>query len=90
MFDKIVTTSEIAWTPAAGVVFPDEDVGEVRVEAAVDLEEGSGDSDEVNIMATLTQRSNEKRKNKVGSSRNRKGKKVRGSSIHAKTIGSSL
>ncbi|GLT27532.1 hypothetical protein SLA2020_025190 [Shorea laevis] len=77
MFDKIVTTGETAWTPAAGVVFPDEDVGEVRVEAAVDLEEGSGDSKEVNIMATTTQRSNDKRKNKVGSSSNRKGKKVK-------------
>ncbi|GLT26481.1 hypothetical protein SLA2020_015430 [Shorea laevis] len=77
MFDKIVTTGETAWTPTAGVVFPDEDVGAVRFEAAVDLEEGSGDSDEVNIMATPTQKSNEKRKNKVGSSSNFKGKKVK-------------
>ncbi|GLT33662.1 hypothetical protein SLA2020_082280 [Shorea laevis] len=77
MFDKIVTMGETAWTPTAGVVFPDEDVGEVRVETAVDLEEGSGDSDEVNIMATPTQRSNEKTKEKVGSSSNRKGKKVK-------------
>ncbi|GLU06812.1 hypothetical protein SLE2022_238050 [Rubroshorea leprosula] len=77
MFDKIVTTGEIAWTPTTGAVFPYQDVGEVRVEDAVDLEEGSGDSDEVNIMATQTQRSNEKRKNKVGSSSDPKRKKVK-------------
>ncbi|GLU17289.1 hypothetical protein SLE2022_336660 [Rubroshorea leprosula] len=77
MFDKIVTTGETAWTPAAGAVFPDQDVGQLRVEDAVDLEERSGDSDDVNIMATPTQRSNEKRKNKVGSSSNFKGKKVK-------------
>ncbi|GLU03719.1 hypothetical protein SLE2022_209050 [Rubroshorea leprosula] len=77
MLDKIVTTGETAWTPIVGVVFPDQDLGEVRVEDAVDLEETSGESDEVNIMATPTQRSNEKRKNKVGSSCNPKGKKVK-------------
>ncbi|GLT47165.1 hypothetical protein SLA2020_208780 [Shorea laevis] len=67
--------------PSYWCCFLDEDVGEIRVEAAVDLEEGSGDSDEVNIMATPTQRSNEKRKNKVGSSSNRKGKKVKSGGV---------
>ncbi|GKV05523.1 hypothetical protein SLEP1_g17524 [Rubroshorea leprosula] len=46
MFDKIVIIGETAWTSTAGAVFLDQDVGEVKVEDALDLEEGSGDFDE--------------------------------------------
>ncbi|GLU09065.1 hypothetical protein SLE2022_259420 [Rubroshorea leprosula] len=77
MFAKMVVTGEIAWTPATGTIVPEQDVGEVRVEDAFDLNEGYGDSDEVNIMTAQTQRSNEKRKSTMGSSIKGKGKKVK-------------
>ncbi|GLT76302.1 hypothetical protein SLA2020_479720 [Shorea laevis] len=77
MSTKIVAIGETAWTSAGNAIVPEQDVGEVRVEDAFDLNEGYGDSEEVNIMATQTQRSNEKRKSTIGSSIKGKGKKVR-------------
>ncbi|GLT88548.1 hypothetical protein SLE2022_065680 [Rubroshorea leprosula] len=51
---------------------------ECGVEDAVDLEEGSGDSDEVNVIPTQTGGSSEKRKkNTIGPSLTDKGKKVK-------------
>ncbi|GKV16925.1 hypothetical protein SLEP1_g27493 [Rubroshorea leprosula] len=47
MFDKIVFTGETAWTPAAGPIPPVQQ--NVGFEDAVDLEEGSGDSDEMDL-----------------------------------------
>ncbi|GLT58607.1 hypothetical protein SLA2020_314840 [Shorea laevis] len=76
MFAKIVVTSETAWTPATNRILPEQQ--DVRVEDAVDLDEGSGDFDEVNIMPTQIEGSNEKRKkNTIGSSIIGKGKKVK-------------
>ncbi|GLU09476.1 hypothetical protein SLE2022_334220 [Rubroshorea leprosula] len=56
MFSKAAATGEIALTPAADNLFPEQD--------AVDLDEGSGDSDDVNSIPTQSQPiiSNEKRK----------------------------
>ncbi|GLT43027.1 hypothetical protein SLA2020_170030 [Shorea laevis] len=76
MFDRIVVTGETAWIPDAGPILPKQQ--NVGVEDAIDLEEGSGDSDEVNVMPTQTDGSNEKRKrNTIGSSLTGKGKKVK-------------
>ncbi|GLU21505.1 hypothetical protein SLE2022_376390 [Rubroshorea leprosula] len=76
MFDRIIVTGETAWTPAAGLILREQQ--NVGFEAAVDLEEGSGDSDEVNVMPTQTGGSSEKRKkNTIGSSLTGKGKKVK-------------
>ncbi|GKV07048.1 hypothetical protein SLEP1_g18858 [Rubroshorea leprosula] len=52
MFDRIVVAGETAWTPAAGPIpLVQQNVG---FEDAIDLEEGSGDSDEVNVIPTQT------------------------------------
>ncbi|GKU92631.1 hypothetical protein SLEP1_g6338 [Rubroshorea leprosula] len=76
MFDKIVVTGETAWTPAAGPIPPVQQ--NVGFEDAVDLEEGSGDSDEMNVIPTQTGGSSEKRKkNTIGPSLTGKGKKVK-------------
>ncbi|GKV01142.1 hypothetical protein SLEP1_g13722 [Rubroshorea leprosula] len=76
MFDKIVVTGETAWTPAAGPISPVQQ--HVGFEDAVDLEEGSGDSDQVNVIPTQTGGSSEKRKkNTIGPSLTSKGKKVK-------------
>ncbi|GKV37060.1 hypothetical protein SLEP1_g45128 [Rubroshorea leprosula] len=76
MFDKIVVTDETAWTLAAGPIPPVQQ--NVGFEDAVDLEEGSGDSDEVNVIPTQTGGSSEKRKkNTIGPSLTGKGKKVK-------------
>ncbi|GKV05455.1 hypothetical protein SLEP1_g17465 [Rubroshorea leprosula] len=76
MFDRIVVTSEIAWTPTVGPIPPEQH--NVGFEDGVDLEEGTGDSDEVNVMPTPTGGSSEKRKtNTIGSSLTGKGKKVK-------------
>ncbi|GLT50003.1 hypothetical protein SLA2020_235200 [Shorea laevis] len=76
MFDRIVVTSETTWTSAVGPILLEQQ--NVGAEDAVDLEEGSGDSDEVNVMPTQTGGSNEKRKkNTIGSSLTGKGKKVK-------------
>ncbi|GLT37450.1 hypothetical protein SLA2020_117670 [Shorea laevis] len=76
MFDKIIVTDETAWTLAAGPILPEQQ--NVGVEGVVDLEEGSGDSDEVNVMATPTGGSSGKRKkNTIDSSLTSKGKKVK-------------
>ncbi|GLT87390.1 hypothetical protein SLE2022_054760 [Rubroshorea leprosula] len=76
MFDKIIVTGETAWTPAAGPIPPVQQ--NVGFEDAVDLEEGSGDSDEVNVIPTQTGGSSEKgKKNTIGPSLTGKGKKVK-------------
>ncbi|GLU09870.1 hypothetical protein SLE2022_267080 [Rubroshorea leprosula] len=77
MFAKIVTIGEITWTPATSAVFPEQDASEASVEDVVDLDKGNADSDEVNIMATKTQKSNEERKNTIGNSTKGTGKKVK-------------
>ncbi|GKV34909.1 hypothetical protein SLEP1_g43242 [Rubroshorea leprosula] len=76
MFDKIIVTGETAWTPAAGPIpSVQQNVG---FEDTVDLEEGSGDSDEVNVIPTQTGGSSEKRKKTtIGPSLTDKGKKVK-------------
>ncbi|GLU24054.1 hypothetical protein SLE2022_400210 [Rubroshorea leprosula] len=76
MFDKIVVTGETAWTPTAGPIPLVQQ--NARFEDAVDLEEGSGDSYEVNVIPTQTSGSSEKRKkNTIGPSLTSKGKKVK-------------
>ncbi|GKV45255.1 hypothetical protein SLEP1_g52364 [Rubroshorea leprosula] len=76
MFDRIVVTGEIAWTPTAGPIPPVQQ--NVGFEDAIDLEEGSGDSDEVNVIPTQIGGSSEKRKkNTIGPSLTGKGKKVK-------------
>ncbi|GKU96132.1 hypothetical protein SLEP1_g9402 [Rubroshorea leprosula] len=77
MLDKIVVIGETAWTPATGPIpLIQQNVG---FEDAVDLEEGSGDFDEVNVIPTQTGGSSEKRKkNTIGPSLTSKAKKVKG------------
>ncbi|GLT31124.1 hypothetical protein SLA2020_058850 [Shorea laevis] len=62
MFAKIVAIGETAWTPTIGpILHEQQDVG---FEDVVDLDEGSGDSNGVNIMATQTEGNNEKKEEK--------------------------
>ncbi|GKU86516.1 hypothetical protein SLEP1_g1028 [Rubroshorea leprosula] len=76
MFDKIVVTGETAWTLVAVPIPPVQQ--NVGFEDAVDLEEGSGDFDEVNVIPTQTGGSSEKRKkNTIGPSLTGKRKKVK-------------
>ncbi|GKU88820.1 hypothetical protein SLEP1_g3038 [Rubroshorea leprosula] len=76
MFDTIVVTGETAWTPVVEPIPPEQQ--NVGFEDAIDLEEGNGDSDEVNVMPTQTGGINEKKKkNTIGPSLTSKGKKVK-------------
>ncbi|GLT38437.1 hypothetical protein SLA2020_126880 [Shorea laevis] len=78
MFASIVATGETAWTPAASPFLPEQQ--HVGVENAVDLEEGSGDSDEPIHLSTQTGiggSSEKRKKNRIESSSTGRGKKVK-------------
>lgn len=76
MFAKIVVTNETKQIPTTIPILPEQH--EVGVKNVVDLDEGIGDFDEVNIMVTQTERSNEKgKKNTRSCSIKGKGTKVK-------------